>query len=194
MKRVAKYRLLIPIKRSKHPPEYTARGVAVGMAWALTPSIGIQMVFCFITWLVAKKVFKWDFSVLIAMAWTWTTNVVTAIPCFYLFFVTGQIILKGFDDLSGYEEFSRQWEALVSQGSDMSYFESLWREMSIAAEVWGVPLLLGCLPWSVLGGLSGYYLSLRCIRSHRAAKQRRRLQQKTTAIENLTDGPTRIGG
>ena len=182
MKRVVKYRLLIPIKRSKHPPEYTARGVAVGMAWALTPSIGIQMVFCFITWLVAKKVFKWDFSVLIAMAWTWTTNVVTAIPCFYLFFVTGQIILKGFDDLSGYEEFSRQWEALVRQDSDMSYLESLWREMSIAAEVWGVPLLLGCLPWSVLGGLSGYYLSLRFIRRHRAAKQRRRLQQKTTAI------------
>jgi len=184
MKRVVKYRLLIPIKRSKHPPEYTARGVAVGMAWALTPSIGIQMVFCFITWLVAKKVFKWDFSVLIAMAWTWTTNVVTAIPCFYLFFVTGQIILKGFDDLSGYEEFSRQWEAMVRQDSDMSYLESLWREMSIAAEVWGVPLLLGCLPWSVLGGLSGYYLSLRFIRRHRAAKQRRRLQQKTTAIVN----------
>ena len=182
MKRVAKYRLLIPIKRSKHPPEYTARGVGVGMAWALTPSIGIQMVFCFVTWLVAKKVFKWDFSVLIAMAWTWTTNVVTAIPCFYLFFVTGQIILKGFDDLSGYEEFSRQWEALVRQDSDMGYFESLWREMSIAAEVWGVPLLIGCLPWSVLGGLSGYYLSLRFIRRHRAAKQRRRLQQKTTAI------------
>ena len=184
MKRVVKYRLLIPIKRSKHPPEYTARGVAVGMAWALTPCIGIQMVFCFATWLVAKKVFKWDFSVLIAMAWTWTTNVVTAIPCFYLFFVTGQIILKGFDDLSGYEEFSRQWEAMVRQDSDMSYLESLWREMSIAAEVWGVPLLLGCLPWSVLGGLSGYYLSLRFIRRHRAAKQRRRLQQKTTAIVN----------
>ena len=71
---------MIPIKRSKHPPEYTARGVAIGIAWALTPSIGIQMVFCFITWLVAKKIFKWDFSVLIAMAWTWTTNVVTAIP------------------------------------------------------------------------------------------------------------------
>ncbi|MEK9931193.1 MAG: DUF2062 domain-containing protein [Rhodospirillaceae bacterium] len=184
MKRVVKYRLLIPIKRSKHPPEYTARGVAVGMAWALTPSIGIQMVFCFVTWLVAKKVFKWDFSVLIAMAWTWTTNVVTAIPCFYLFFVTGQIILKGFDDLSGYEEFSRQWEAMVRQDSDMSYLESLWREMSIAAEVWGVPLLLGCLPWSVLGGLSGYYLSLRFIRRHRAAKQRRRLQQKTKVIVN----------
>ena len=173
-KRVVKYKLVIPIKRSKHPPEYTARGVAIGIAWALTPSIGIQMVFCFITWLFAKKIFKWDFSVLIAMAWTWTTNVVTAIPCFYLFFVTGQIMLKGFDDLSGYEEFSRQWDAMVRQGSEMSYFESLLTEMSIAAEVWGVPLLIGCLPWSVFGGLSGYYLSLRFILRHRAAKQRGR--------------------
>ena len=178
MKRGVKYKLVIPIKRSKHPPEYTARGVAIGIGWALTPSIGIQMVFCFITWLVAKKIFKWDFSVLISMAWTWTTNVITAIPCFYLFFVTGQIILKGFEDLSGYEEFSRQWDAMVRQGSEMSYFESLWKEMSIAAEVWGVPLLIGCLPWSVLGGFAGYYLSLRFIRRHRAAKQRGRLRRK----------------
>ena len=184
MKRVLRYRLVIPIKRSKHPPEYTARGVAIGIAWALTPSIGIQMVFCFITWVVAKKIFKWDFSVLISMAWTWTTNVVTAIPCFYLFFITGQIILKGFEDLSGYEEFSRQWDAMVRQGSEMSYFESLWTEMSIAAEVWGVPLLIGCLPWSVFGGLSGYYLSLRFIRRHRAAKQRGRLRRKKAFERN----------
>lgn len=184
VKRVVKYKLVIPIKRSKHPPEYTARGVAIGIAWALTPSIGIQMVFCFITWLVAKKIFKWDFSVLIAMAWTWTTNVVTAIPCFYLFFVTGQIILKGFEDLSGYEEFSRQWDAMVRQGSEISYFESLWTEMSIAAEVWGVPLLIGCLPWSVFGGLLGYYLSLRFIRRHRAAKQRGRIHRKKAAEGN----------
>ena len=184
VKRVVKYKLVIPIKRSKHPPEFTARGVAIGIAWALTPSIGIQMVFCFITWLVAKKIFKWDFSVLIAMAWTWTTNVVTAIPCFYLFFVTGQIILKGFEDLSGYEQFSRQWDAMVRQGSEMSYFESLWKEMSIAAEVWGVPLLIGCLPWSVFGGLSGYYLSLRFIRRHRVAKQRGRLNRKNAVEEN----------
>ena len=184
IKRVVKYKLVIPIKRSKHPPEYTARGVAIGIAWALTPSIGIQMVFCFITWLVAKNIFKWDFSVLIAMAWTWTTNVVTAIPCFYLFFVTGQIILKGFEDLSGYEQFSRQWDAMVRQGSEMSYFESLWTEMSIAAEVWGVPLLIGCLPWSVFGGLAGYYLSLRFIRRHRAAKQRGRLNRKKAVKGN----------
>ena len=184
VKRVVKYKLVIPIKRSKHPPEFTARGVAIGIAWALTPSIGIQMVFCFITWLVAKKIFKWDFSVLIAMAWTWTTNVVTAIPCFYLFFVTGQIILKGFEDLSGYEQFSRQWDAMVRQGSEMSYFESLWTEMSIAAEVWGVPLLIGCLPWSVFGGLSGYYLSLRFIRRHRAAKQCGRSNRKKAVERN----------
>ena len=126
------------------------------------------MVFCFITWLVAKKIFKWDFSVLIAMAWTWTTNVVTAIPCFYLFFVTGQIILKGFEDLSGYEEFSRQWDAMVRQGSERVLKDDKFRR----------GLLIGCLPWSVFGGLLGYYLSLRFIRRHRAAKQRGRIHRK----------------
>jgi len=179
MRRVARFRLVIPIKRSTHSPEYTARGVGVGMAWALTPSLGIQMIFCFVTWVIAKRVFKWDFSVLVAMAWTWTTNVITAIPCFYLFFVTGQLMLGRFDDLSGYGEFSRQWNTMVTHDADMGYFEGLWTDMSIAAQVWGVPLLLGCLPWSFAGGMLGYVLSLRFIRRHRAAKQRRRAENRS---------------
>ena len=120
---------MIPIKRSKHPPEYTARGVAIGIAWALTPSIGIQMVFCFITWLVAKKIFKWDFSVLIAMAWT-RRQMLSRQFMLLLVFRNRSNHSKGFEDLSGYEEFSAM-DAMVRQGSEISYFESLWTEMSL---------------------------------------------------------------
>lgn len=70
LRRLLRYRLLIPIKRSQHPPEYTARGVAVGVLWALTPTIGIQMLLCLVTWVVARRLAKWDFSVIVAMAWT----------------------------------------------------------------------------------------------------------------------------
>jgi uncharacterized protein (DUF2062 family) len=183
MKRVARYRLVIPIKRSTNSPEYTARGVAVGLGWALTPSIGIQMIFCFVTWIVAKRIFKWDFSVLIAMAWTWTTNVITAIPCFYVFFITGQLLLKGSNDLSGYDEFSRQWSNMIPQDSNLGYFEKLLTEMSIVFDVWGVPLLIGCLPWALLGSVSGYYLSLAFVRRHREARAQRRLEARKRVVE-----------
>jgi len=175
VKRLARLRLLIPIKRSSKPPQFTARGVGIGMAWALTPSLGVQMIFCLVTWFIAKKIFNWEFNLLVAMAWTWTTNVVTAIPCFYLFFVTGQLFLWRGDDLSGYIEFSRQWEELISQNKEMDFFSKLWADMSIAGRVWGVPLLLGCLPWSIVGGVLSYFLSLRFILKHRLLKQKRKL-------------------
>ena len=66
--RICRYRLVIPILRSPHPPEYKARGVAVGTAWAMTPLVGIQMYLVFMTWLISKKVFKWNFSLPLGLA------------------------------------------------------------------------------------------------------------------------------
>ena len=36
---VIRRRLIIPLFRSPHPPEYTARGVLIGLFVALTPTI-----------------------------------------------------------------------------------------------------------------------------------------------------------
>ena len=71
IKRLLRLKLIIPLLRSPHPPEYKARGVAVGMAWAMTPLVGIQMWLVFMTWVIAKKIFKWGFSMPLALAWTW---------------------------------------------------------------------------------------------------------------------------
>ena len=113
-KRLLRYRLIVPLKRSHHhAPEYTARGVLVGLAWALTPTIGIQMGLSLVTWIVARRLFRWDFNLIVACAWTWTTNVVTMLPCYYVFYVTGQLMLGHFDDLSGYREFLGLWQSHV---------------------------------------------------------------------------------
>jgi len=91
--RLCRYKLVIPMKRSPHSPEHGARGVMIGLMWGLTPTVGIQMVFCLLTWVIAKRFFKWDFSLIISLAWTWTTNVITLVPAYYLFFLTGQVML-----------------------------------------------------------------------------------------------------
>ena len=80
LRRLARYRLVVPLRRSIHSPEHTARGVMVGMVWAMTPTVGLQMPLVFVTWLVARRLFRWDFSVVIGMVWTWTTNLVTLVP------------------------------------------------------------------------------------------------------------------
>ena len=53
--RMIKFRLLVPLMRSQKPPEYKAKGVAVGLAWAMTPLVGIQMWLVFMTWVIWKK-------------------------------------------------------------------------------------------------------------------------------------------
>ena len=75
-------KLIVPLKRSKHPVSYTARGVLVGMMWAMTPLVGIQMTTVWFTWITAKFLFKWDFSLPVALAWTWVTNVFTMFPIY----------------------------------------------------------------------------------------------------------------
>ncbi len=105
MKRLTRYRLIVPIKRSKHPPTYTAHGSLVGLAWAFTPLVGIQMYLVFMTWVIGRKVFKYDFNLIVALAWTWVTNVATMLPTYYIFYITGQIMLGRWNDISGYQSF-----------------------------------------------------------------------------------------
>jgi hypothetical protein len=174
-RRLVRYRLVVPLKRAHHhPPEHTARGVMVGLMWALTPTIGIQMGLCLVTWVIARRLLRWDFSLIVACAWTWTTNVITMLPVYYVLYVTGQLMLGRFDDLSGYREFLDLWHSNVGGEDDemalMDYFVQL-------AVGWGLPLLVGCVPWSALGGRLGYVWSLRFVRRHREARHRRRQQR-----------------
>jgi len=169
-----RYRLVIPLQRSIHPPEHSARGVAVGLAWGLTPTVGIQMIFCFITWVIGRRFSRWDFSLILAIAWTWTTNVVTLVPCYYLFYMTGQIMLGRFDDLSGYGEFIKLFDSQMIDDPKMGHLESIWAHTVMLFEGWGLPLAIGCLPWSAFGAWAGYVWSLRFIIGHRSIKARRR--------------------
>jgi len=52
--RLMRYRLVIPILRARHEPEYTARGVFVGVAWGFTPTVGFQMPIVFVIWSIMR--------------------------------------------------------------------------------------------------------------------------------------------
>ena len=176
-RRLLRYRLIVPLKRSHHhPPEHTARGVMIGLAWALTPTIGIQMGLCLITWLIVRRLFRWDFSLIVACAWTWTTNVLTMLPCYYVFYVTGQLML-GHPGLSGYDDFLRLWHHNVGLQDEFGSFDwfGYFEQLAVG---WGVPMLVGCVPWAIAGSWLGYVWSLRFVRRHREARHRRRLARR----------------
>ena len=54
MRRMVRYRLVIPVFRSAQSPEFTARGVANGVFWGLTPTVGLQTLEILGTWFVAR--------------------------------------------------------------------------------------------------------------------------------------------
>ena len=170
--RLLRFRLVVPLLRSPHPPEHTARGVMVGLVWALTPTIGIQMYAVFLTWLIARKLFNWDFNLVVGAAWTWTTNVLTMLPCYYAFYVTGQLMLGHVDDIFGYQSFVGAWSQAFS--GERGFWAELLAYFGIMARDWGLAMVVGSIPWAIGGGWLGYVLGLRYARRRRARRTDRR--------------------
>ncbi|MBK8908111.1 MAG: DUF2062 domain-containing protein [Rhodospirillales bacterium] len=181
--RLVHLRLMIPVRRSAHPPEYTARGITVGLFWAFTPLIGVQMYLVGLTWLVARARPGWEFNILVALAWTWVTNVFTLIPVYYVYYITGQLMLGQPSLASGYAHFAAAWEAALS-------VEGLWQGIVAWAQViWteqGLPMFIGCVPYAIGSAWLGYRLSVAYIvRLRRMKRMRalRKLQRRAAAEE-----------
>lgn len=151
-------KLVLPLLRSNAAPEEKARGVAVGLAWAMTPLVGVQMITVLLTWSIALKL-KWRFSLPLALAWTWVTNVVTMVPIYYVFYVTGQIIRMQWDNISGFHSIARLIEHVFM--SENTFWEKTKTFLQLFIEDWGVSLFVGCIPYIFICFIGGYYLTMR---------------------------------
>jgi len=182
-KRLIKKRLLVPIVRSPHPPEHTAAGVAVGTMWAMTPLVGIQMWLVSMTWLFYRKILKKSFSLPLGLAFTWITNVFTMVPVYYVFYVTGQMILGHWDSISGYTHLKN----IIHQTfmSDLSFSEEWALFFKLLLKDWGLAMLVGCLPWMILGYWAGNKLTLQFLKNYYYLREKRRLAKLQKHLEEL---------
>ena len=170
--RILHDKLVDPLRRSRHPPEYTARGVLFGLLVALTPTVGIQMAIVFGIWLAVRRLTPgWDFNLVVGLAWTWVTNVATAPPLYYLYIVTGRIMLGRWEDMRGYQVFAERLAATMPQ--EAGWLETAWRYVVNLFDIFGVPMFVGSLPWMVLGAWAGYVWSLGLLRRFAQARARR---------------------
>lgn len=173
--RLTRLKLVVPLRRSKHPPEYTARGAAIGLFWAFTPLVGIQMYLCLMTWLAFKPFKRLDFSLVVSCAWTWTTNVFTMFPIYYVFYITGQLMRGNWDDISGYGTFLNSWNAAFT--ADASFWTAFGELIALLAKELGIAMGIGCIPYAIGTGWVGYVLSLKYVEKRR----QRRLAKKAAA-------------
>lgn len=168
-------RLIHPLLHTRHTPDYIARSVMFGLMVALTPTVGAQMPIVFLIWFAVRR-FKpeLDFSVVVAMAWTWVTNVATVPPVYYLYIVTGRILMGRWDRVRGYDTFaSRLTESLQE---DATWFESVWVYAVNLVNKFGLSLFVGCIPWVIIGSWLGYRWSRSFIIGVRRARERHRLR------------------
>lgn len=160
-----RYRLIIPVFRSPHPPAYTARGVANGVFWGLTPTVGLQTFEILGTWLVARRVLHRDSSLLQAMVWVWVNNPLTMVPLYYAFYLTGLWLIGDIGAATGYDAF-----AAILDNRDGRRVE---RMVALVGGI-GVPLMVGCLPYALAGAALSYRWALRVavVRKARIARRR----------------------
>ncbi len=177
--RLVRYKLVVPMKRSPHPPEYTARGVAVGMFLGLTPLVGVQMPLVMILWALGKLNERTNFHLILALAWVWTSNVFTIVPMYYTFYITGQIMLGRFSDLSGYSSFAKAFNFEAWQTGN--FWETITNYLAYVAETFGLPLGIGWLPWAILLAWLSYRISLKLIKGRRARLARKRAAANAAA-------------
>ena len=158
--RLVHYRLIIPIKRGRRNPAWTARGVAIGLACAFTPTVGIQMLLVAALWSLAKLAApRFTFNLLVAMAWTWVSNVLTAPFFYYMFLVTGNVMMRDPDPFTSFDVFRTRLEDVMA--ADSGFIESLWLYTEQIFAIWGAPMMMGCIPWVILSGWLGYVWCLR---------------------------------
>ena len=129
---------------------------------ALTPTMGLQMVIVAGVWAMVRVLHpSWGFNVVIGMIWTWLTNVFTAPPIYYVFFITGEGMLGRWGETGGYAIFQQRLVKLLQ--TDVTFLESLLIYVVGIFEAWGMPMMIGCVPWSIGGAFLGYWWSLRLI-------------------------------
>jgi uncharacterized protein (DUF2062 family) len=158
--------LIVPVFRSPHSAEHTARGVANGVFWGLTPTIGLQTVEITATWLIARRLFAKDSSLLQAFIWVWVNNPLTVVPMYYAFYVTGLWLTGQGEQSAGYGAF----EDLLAGG------EEPWlSRVSMLMAAVGVPLLIGSLPYATLGAVASYAWAKAVVIHRRDRRNRARL-------------------
>lgn len=174
-------KLIIPMIRSKNPPEITARGSMVGMGWAMTPLVGIQMYLAFMTWLACRKFFKWNFNLPVAIAWTWVTNVFTVPPFYYAFYVTGKLMMGEFGERTTYAKFYGLIKTVLNENG---VIEALKAMSAVLIKDWGFAMMIGSVPWIIFGGWGAYTWTLWYIRrrqrtlAQRLANRQKKLEKK----------------
>lgn len=165
-------KLLRPILKAQGSPESIARGGAMGMWIALTPTVGIQML------LVAVLAVPLRCNVPVAIAMVWISNPLTVVPLYFGFYWLGALMLGR--DSAGYEHVAESLVSCFAMVQDVGLLQALEK---LGDEIlW--PMTVGSLVAASATALPTYHALLWL--------GRRRLERRL--VKGLEQGDLEIGG
>ena len=178
-------RLVRSILRTNDSPRQIAGGVAVGMFFAFTPTVGFQMILAALFATILRC------SRLPALVVVYVTNPFTAIPIFSVCYVLGVGVIErfGFRTL----RFESIQKFLVCP-EDWGFWETIYRKLiEMSALGWEglLPLWLGGV---IAGGTSAavaYYVTLRFVTGHRLLKAQRMARRAQRRLELIRERQAR---
>jgi len=151
-------------------PESIARGGALGMWIALTPTVGIQMPMVLVMSVPLKA------NMAVGMAMCWITNPVTLIPFYFAFYWLGALLLGRVP--REFTEVAAPLSAAIEHGSITEFVTTLGGEV-----LW--PMVVGSVVLATLAAVPTYHLML--------AIFRRRSREAATA-DSVQAGPSTADG
>ena len=150
---------------SRAPVPEVALGGMIGMFWALTPLIGIQMALVTGHWLIMRS-FGFRFYLPIALAMVWITNPVTMPFFYYGFYIAGsylfQVINSTFEPVS-FEKFSQ----ILNSAQTMPMLEGILEWGKFMIYELGTPMLVGGFLIGIPVSIAFYPITARVVRKHR---------------------------
>ena len=133
------------------------RGVALGLFVGFTPTLGAQFPILLALRALLPRRLRFDLPV--SFLCTLPTNAFTIPFVYYVYVVTGRVVLGRFDRLRGFEVYSDRFENTVA--AEGSWFERLVADGLALIEQFGLPLVVGSLPWAVAISALGWLLARR---------------------------------
>jgi len=164
---IVKERIINPIIHSNDPVSEVSLGVAVGVFLGLTPTVGVQMYLVAMVWTIYRYIFKKHFNLPVGMAMVWISNPITMVPLYYLFLLTGYLLLSTQNTLS-YELFTEILTRISEKNSTLEMIIEGTRFLLIDL---GWPMIVGCIVYAIPGFIISYLITFRILTLHRKTKQ-----------------------
>lgn len=166
---VLRTRLIDPVRKSTDDPKAVALGVGIGLAVAMTPTVGVQMFLVAAIALIPGL----KFNVPIGVAMVWVTNPLTMVPVYYAMYWLGLLVLGR--DGSSFSAFEAVFMRFVdSLSQETNFFVSFWDGIvglfDLGVEI-AYPMWVGGIIIAATCSVPAYFLTLYLLQRARAKRK-----------------------